>query len=239
MTCERAHPPLEEPERPVLRRTLLLMGAMPLAVQFKPLLAQIKKVPPATIAAHLAGRLAGTPNGDFQLIGYVTYVEGLGGNLFAGAPSEQTALISFRTDPFRFNVIPNGTALQVSRQIVPGGPPSQTRIYYNPAPARDFTKPETFSTGQQIGVLQARSFQGILVPSQMFSIAGSMDVTSTNDLVLGGVSVNLNILSSVITITFAGVPPSAAEFAAATSVSIPLSGTIVVGDPQAIPRAGR
>ena len=211
----------------VSRRTMMLLGAMPFVVRLKPLVAQLKKVLPATIAAHLTGRLAGSPNGDLEIFGYLTYVEGLGGNLFVGTPSEQTALISFRTDLCRLNVIPNGTAWHVSRQIPPGGEPSHTRLYYNAAPDRDFAQPDTFSDGQLIGVLRARSFQGILVPGQMFRIAGSMDLESTNELMLGDLSVNLNTLGSVITVTFAGVPPSTAEFAGASSISIPLGGTIV------------
>jgi len=199
---------------------MMLLGAMPLA-------AQLKKVLPATLAAHLTGRLSGTPNGDLEIFGYLTYVEGIGGGLFVGIPSEKTALISFRTDLCRLNVIPNGTALQVSRQIPPDGTPSRTRVYYNAAPARDFAQPETFSDGQLIGVLRSRSFQGILVPGQMFHIEGSMDLESSNDLVLGDLTVNLKSLGRLITVTFSGVPPSTADFTGAYSISIPVGGAIV------------
>src|SRR5207248_6754764 len=120
----------------------------------------------------------------------------------------------------RLNAIPNGTAFHVSRQIPPGGEPSRTRIYYNAAPARDFTRPETFSDGQLIGVLRARSFQGILVPGQTFRIEGSMDLESSDDLVLGNLRLNLKNLGRVNTVTFAGAPPSTAEFAGAYLISI-------------------
>ena len=221
MTLNRIDSSLGAPARRLLsRRAMLLLGAMPLA-------AQIMKVLPGTLAAHLTGRLSGTPNGDLEIIGYLNYVEGLGGALFAGTPSEKTALISFRTDRCQLNAIPNGTALHVSRQIPPGGGPSLTSIYYNAAPARDFSQPDTFSDGQLLGVLRSRSFQGIVVPGQMFHIEGSMDLESSNDLTLGDSTVNLKNLGRVITVTFSGVPPSTAEFNSAYSISVPVDGAIV------------
>jgi hypothetical protein len=209
---------------------MMLLGTLPVAAQLK-LAAQLNKVMPATVAAHMAGRLAGVPNGDVEIIGYITYVEGIGGNVFAGAPSEKTSLISFRTDLCRLNTIPNGGALEVSRQIPPSGEPSHTRLYYDPAPARDFDNPETFSTGQLIAVLRAHPYQGILVPGQMFHVAGSMDLEESSDLMLGDLSINLRKLGRAVTVTFAGAPPSAAEFAAARSISVPLSGTIIASRP--------
>jgi hypothetical protein len=211
---------LKSSRRLMSRRSLMALAAMPL-------LAQLKKVLPATLAAHLTGRLSGTPNGDMEIFGYLNYVEGIGGNLFAGTPSEGTAMISFRTEMCRLNVIPNGNALHVSRQIPPDGGPNRTSIYYNAAPARDFAAPDTFSDGQVLAVLRSRSFQGVLVPGQMFLVEGSMDLESSSELMIGGLAVDLKSIGRLITVTFAGVAPSAGEFASASSISIPLGGTIV------------
>ena len=70
----------------------------------------------------------------------------------------------------------------------------------------------------------------------MFRVAGSMDLDSSSAVMLGDLSVNLKDIGNAITVTFAGVPPSTAEFAAASSISIPLGGTIVASTSPVNPR---
>ena len=187
------------------------------------------KVPTGAVAAHLVGRLAGNQN-EFELIGYAAFVEGLGVPLFTGATGERTARVSFRTERFGLSVIPNGEAFHVTRLVSGSGAAPVVNVYFNPAPARDFARPDTFSDGQLIGVLRPHSTQGILVPGQMFRLAGSLEVESLAPATIDNQSVSLGGLLDAATISFAGVPPTRAEFLAASAVSVPFSATVIAAD---------
>lgn len=120
------------------------------------------KIPTGVVGAHLSGRLVGGPglSGHYQLLCYLTFLQGVGTGVFAGAPGEQTAQFSTRSDPFQFQTIVNGSLLQFSRLAVPGVPPPAMRVYYSANPNRDFSQPDSFSEGQQIAVFRSLGLQG-------------------------------------------------------------------------------
>ena len=188
----------------------------------------LQKVPVGAVAAQLTGRLVGSGGlaGEYEFLCYATFIEGLGASLFTGDPSEQTALITLRSDKFRFQTLANGSLIHFGRLILPGTSPAQVRIYYTSNPNHDFSEPDSFSQGQLVGVLQARGIQGNLTPSFTFNATGTLTVESTSDISIGGKRVSLNMLGDSVTASLRGVAPAAAQFAGANGISVPLDGTV-------------
>lgn len=189
---------------------------------------ELQKVPVGAIAAQLTGRLVGSGGiaGEYEFLCYATFIEGLGASLFTGDPSEQTALITLRSDKFRFQTLANGTLIHFGRLILPGTPPAQVRVYYTTNPSRDFSEPDSFSQGQLVGVLQARGIQGSLTPSFTFNATGTLTVESTADISIGAKRVSLKVLGDSVTAVLRGVAPSAAQFTGGNGISVPLDGTV-------------
>lgn len=187
---------------------------------------RLHKVPAGNVAAHLVGRLIQI-NSEFEILGYLSFAEGFPGPLFAGTPSERTARISFRSERFRLNAIPNGTAFHVSRLAPADGSVTAINLYYNPQPSRDFANPDTFSDGQFFGVIRPRGSQGILVPGFMFHVQGSLIVERLDDLVVDQQIISLRRIVDGLNITFSGTPPSMTEFLANSLRSVPVSATVV------------
>lgn len=190
---------------------------------------KLPKVPVGAVAAQVTGRLAGGGglNGEYELLCYLTFLEGLGTSVFAGDPVERNAQFTLRSDRFRFQTTLNGSLVHFGRLATPGTEPPRIRVYYLDSPHREFSRPESFSDGLLIGVLRTRGIQGSLTPSIMFRAEGSAVVESSSDLSIGGRVVNLKSIGDALTISLGGVPPSAVEFAGAAALSIPFSGSIV------------
>ena len=189
---------------------------------------ELQKVPVGAVAAQLTGRLVGSGGlaGDYEFLCYATFIEGLGASLFTGDPSEQTALITLRSDKFRFQTFANGSLIHFGRLILPGALPAQVRVYYTSNPSHDFSAPDSFSQGQLVGVLQARGLQGSLTPSFTFNATGTLTVESTSDISIGGKRVSLRVLGDSVTASLRGVAPSAAQFIGGSAISVPLDGTV-------------
>lgn len=190
---------------------------------------RLPRVPLGAVAAQLTGRLVGGGglNGDYEIICYLTFIEGLGSDLYSGTPaSEKNARFTLRTDKFRFQTIPNGTLIHFGRLAVPDTGSPAVRLYYSPAPNHDFAQPDSFSDGQLIATYRTRGIQGGLTPSISFRGEGSLTLESATEFTVGGRTISLRSLGDAATVTLAGVPPSSAEFAIATALSVPLSGTI-------------
>src|SRR5690348_11052743 len=189
---------------------------------------ELRKVPVGAVAAQLTGRLVGGGGlaGEYEFLCYATFIEGLGASLFSGNPSEQTALITLRSDKFRFQTLANGSLIHFGRLILPGTPLAQVRVYYTSNPSHDFSDPDSFSQGQLVGALQARGIQGDLTPSFTFNASGTLTVESTSDISIGGKRVSLRVLGNSVTASLRGVAPSAAQFTGANGISVPLDGTV-------------
>jgi hypothetical protein len=195
--------------------------------------ARFQKVPVGVVAAQWTGRVVGGGGlaGEYQMIGHLTFAEGLGGAVYAGQPAgANNALFAVRTDSFRFNAIPNGPLIHFGRAALPGVESPAIRIYYSPTPNRDFARPDSFSDGVLIATLRTRGIQGSLTPALGFSAQGSVVLESATELILGGETLNLRSLGEAATVTFSGVAPSATEFASATNLSVPFSGTIIAAE---------
>jgi len=193
---------------------------------------RLEKVPVGVVAAQVTGRLSGGGglNGEYELLCYLTFLEGLGGALFDGAPVESRAQFALRSDRFRFQTILNGPMIHFSRLSVPGTELPAIRVYYMAHPNRDFSRPDSFSEGLLVGVLRTRGIQGNLTPSLMFRAAGSVVFESAPDFTLGDRVINLKTIGDSLSVSLGGVAPSALEFAGASSLSVPFSGTIVAAE---------
>jgi hypothetical protein len=185
--------------------------------------------PTGGVVAHATGRLVGGGglNGDYELICYFTFIEGLGSAVFSGEAGERNAMFTLRTDRFKFQATLNGTLIHFGRLATPGSEPPLIRLYYSGTPNRDLARPETFSQGQVVAVLRTRGIQGDLAPSLHFRAAGTMTLDSSSDFTVNGRTVNLRSLGDAVTATLSGVAPSAIDFAGASSLSVPLSSTMV------------
>lgn len=223
--------------RGIVKGALLFGTIVAVFASLAPLLShsnqnKLPKVPVGAVAAQVTGRLAGGGGlaGEYELLGYLTFLEGLGGSVFAGDPIERNAQFALRSDRFRFQTILNGSLIHFGRLAVPGTELPAIRIYYSPSPNRDFSNPDTFSVGQLIGVLRTRGIQGNLAPSMLFRAEGSAVIERTFDFAIGDRVVNLKSLGDTLTASLGGVPPSTVAFAGARTLSVPFSGTIVAAE---------
>jgi hypothetical protein len=216
-------------------RAVLLIAVLAGTAGLYHLLAQgrgivrLPNAPTGSVVAQATGRLVGGGglNGDYEMICYFTFIEGFGTSVFAGEPGERNAMFTLRTDGFKFQTFLNGALVHFGRLVTPGTEAPAIRVYYSATPNRDFARPETYSQGQLVAVLRTRGVQGNLSPSLHFRAVGSMTLETSSNFTVNGRTINLGPLGDAVTSTMSGVAPSAAEFASASTLSHPLSATMV------------
>ena len=115
--------------------------------------AVVKRVPAGAVAFHFAGDLAyGNPS---ELVGYMAFIEGVDGPLFAGEPSKDTAYFTLRVTsempwPIEMPIEPDP---ELSVSLLPPG--MQFTVFFNPSPGpREWNDPDTFSEGVPIAVFE-------------------------------------------------------------------------------------
>jgi hypothetical protein len=113
----------------------------------------VKRVPAGAVAFHFAGDLAyGTPS---ELVGYMAFIEGVEGPLFAGEPSKDTAYFTLRVTsdmpwPISMPIEPDP---ELSVSLLPPG--IQFTVFFNSSPdPREWEDPDTFSEGVPIAVFE-------------------------------------------------------------------------------------
>jgi hypothetical protein len=185
--------------------------------------------PTGGVVAHATGRLVGGGglNGEYEIVCYFTFIDGLGTALFSGDAGERNAMFTLRTERFKFQTMLNAPLIHFGRLATAASDPPLIRVYYSGTPNRDFARPETFSQGQVVAVFRTRGIQGDLAPSLHFRAAGTMTLESSSEFTLNGRVVNVRGLGDAVTATLSGVAPSATEFAGASALSVPLSSTMV------------
>jgi len=116
--------------------------------------AVVKRVPAGAVAFHFAGDLTYVP-GPPELVGYMAFIEGVDGPLFAGEPSKDTAYFTLRITsgmprPISMPIEPD-PELDVS--VLPPG--MQFTVFFNSSPGpREWNDPDTFSEGVPIAVFE-------------------------------------------------------------------------------------
>ena len=113
----------------------------------------VKRIPAGAIAFHFAGDLAyGDPS---ELVGYLAFIEGVDGPLFAGEPSKDSAYFTLRVTsempwPISLPIEPDP---ELSVSLLPPG--IQFTVFFNSSPGpREWEVPDTFSEGLPIAVFE-------------------------------------------------------------------------------------
>lgn len=116
--------------------------------------AVVKRVPAGAVAFHFAGDLTYVP-GPPELVGYMAFIEGVDGPLFAGEPSKDTAYFTLRVtsdmpSPIGMPIEPDS---ELSVSLLPPG--IQFTVFFNSSPdPREWEDPDTFSEGVPIAVFE-------------------------------------------------------------------------------------
>jgi hypothetical protein len=128
--------------------------------------------PSGRVDMHFIVRLMVNPDsGKSEVIGYLTYKEGINTSLFDGPPSEKTAHFTLRI-PDLSAVHINNTG-NVNIQVRPPG--SLLKIYLNERPNQDWDYPDSFSAGR----LVATYYEGV---AQLINMGPVAESTATFDL---------------------------------------------------------
>jgi len=175
---------------------------------------------PGEVVGQFIGRFVMSADGTGEVLGYFPLIEGIGTNLFSSAEhSEKTALFSLRSDRMSLARIPNGA---FNHFLLSGaaGAPIQYRMYYNLSPARDFAKPETFSTGRLIATFRIRNGMVTVTPIESHYSA-NLDLLDDEPFQYLAHTLELNKFGSAVAVHTTGgtIPTSLANGA-----SIPLTG---------------
>jgi len=165
----------------------------------------VARIPSGVVAAHLAGRILVTQDGVCEIVGYHPFIDGLG-LLFAGEPSERTAIISIRSEPFRMRPVLNGATVHLFAAPITGTT-VPLRVYYNPEPNRDFADPDSFSDGQLVATFHPRGGMATLSPLGGATFAGTLDLVSSVEFTLDGRSVDLRFMGATVTVDLHGEAP--------------------------------
>jgi hypothetical protein len=166
------------------------MALVALAISTMPILAD-DRPPVGRVAYHFLARLLQSPTGTFFVIGYVNFLDGVPAPLFAGVPSEKTALVTFRSDLISAAPLLNGNVVVLNW---PSAPAPVVKFYLNNSPNQDWNQPDSFSSGQHIGSFSARVGQ-VAITGSTAVVTFSNDWVSTRDFSLGGKTYNLGQLS--------------------------------------------
>jgi hypothetical protein len=102
----------------------------------------------ASVAWYVTGRFYTKADKTTQDLGYFLHLEGIAGDLFDGAPSEHTALFTFRSAPFTAQAVTNGP---LSLGLDKTG---TFTLYLKRQPGASFDHPDTFSDGEPIATFR-------------------------------------------------------------------------------------
>ncbi|WP_224243042.1 hypothetical protein [Hyalangium gracile] len=102
----------------------------------------------ASVAWYVTGRFYTTADKATQDLGYFLHLQGITGDLFDGAPGEQTAHFTFRSAPFKARPVTNG---DLSLGLDATG---DFTLYLKRKPGASFDKPDSFSDGEPIATFR-------------------------------------------------------------------------------------
>lgn len=199
--------------------------------------------PPAPIppTGIIAGQAVGRVNLDSQLntevLMYFPAIEGIGTHLFNTSSPDETesvrnAFFTARSNKFSGTALVNSTVgvlllAKNSERIV-------MNVYFNPNPDRDFSKPETFSDGQLVGVYPVSAGSTTLVSGANASFVYSAQLESSSDFVFRGQSFNgRNLLPAFSVFLNGSAPSSLAVFTSESGFTIPMAGVMIMADKTA------
>ncbi len=103
---------------------------------------------PGSVAWYATGRFYRSTDGTVQDLGYFLYLQGVE-DMFADAKrTEGSALLTFRSAPFRSSSINNGSlALDIDE-------PGEFSVWLRDSPGARWRDPASFSTGKRVGMFR-------------------------------------------------------------------------------------
>jgi len=131
-------------------------------------------IPTARVAWYVTGRFYEDEKGLLQDLGYFLYLHGIQGDLFQGAIGEATALLTFRSEPFKAKSLTNGD-ISIGLDAV-----GTFSVYRSPGGA-SFDDPDSFSRGERVAVFRRASV-----------VMGETLSSPT----LGGLALSMNVFSA-------------------------------------------
>jgi hypothetical protein len=174
----------------------IVCGAVALGTFFGGLLsAAVARPAPAGAAAcyFVARGYINPDNGTSITYGYFTIISGITGPLFSGAPSENTAFFTYRTDVLQGTTLPTNGDVGIILFA-----PGTLSLYFNPAPAGDWNNPDTFSSGILIGRYQIAP-QEFVQLSTLTRAVGTVTLTFSRKFSFNGNAYDLRKLLPVWT----------------------------------------
>jgi hypothetical protein len=131
--------------------------------------------PAGRLDLHFVVRLLTDPkSGDQEVIGYLTFKDGIDDSLFSGPPSEKTAYFTLRIEGLTATVIGNTGNVMV--QLRPPG--QKLNIYLHDQPNNDWDRPEGFANGKMVASYYERV-------AQLINMGPTAESTATFELVDG------------------------------------------------------
>ena len=131
--------------------------------------------PAGLLDLHFVVRLLTDPQAvNQEVIGYLTFKDGIEESLFSGPPSEKTAYFPLRIEGLTATVIGNTGNVMV--QLRPPG--QKLNIYFQENPHNDWDHPEGFSRGQLVASYYERV-------AQLVNMGPTAESTATFSLVGG------------------------------------------------------
>jgi hypothetical protein len=104
----------------------------------------MQPINPGEVAWYVTGRFYAAEDGTLLDAGYFLHLQGVDSPLFAGAPGEGTAYLTFLADPFTAKDVYNGD-LTLGMDAI-----GEFAVYLNRAPAGDFDDPASFGRGEEV-----------------------------------------------------------------------------------------
>lgn len=151
------------------------------------------RVPTSRIAEHAVCRALFAADGTAQVVCYFAFIDGISGSLFSGTPSETNAFFTLRTDVVSAQTIINGNIAVILQSA------GTYDVYFNSSPHGDWSKPDSFSSGQRVatftrtppllvnvGTMANGFFSAKLTSSQEFAFNGK--IVDFEDLVPNGIT---------------------------------------------------
>jgi len=140
------------------------------------------------VVGDVAARVFLDPStGRVQFVGYFADVNGISASLFTGAPSEATAVLTFRSNVFRAQPLPANGDVALTLVTV-----SRINVYLNTDPNGDWGNPDSFSSGQLIATFERSGVTLLTQTGPTFAHLLSFKLASSRDFNINGKTLNLS-----------------------------------------------
>ena len=217
----------------VLVPTVLIMsgGLIKLAGQYGA--PALPTAPIGIIAGQAVGRVILDKNLDTEVLMYFPAIDGIGTHLFdtsAANPTEsvKNAFFTARSNKFKGTALVNSSVgvlllAKDSDRIV-------MNVYYNASPDRDFGNPESFSSGQLVGVYPVSAGSTTLVSGANASFVYSASLESSSDFEFRGQLFNGRNLLPAFSVFLNGSAPPSISTIGTDGFTVPMAGLMIMAD---------